>query len=118
MSVWSKLTWDHIEPENPGVTLFRVHGKLDGSQDCYAFLEAVRECMAEGLKHVVINLAEVERMNSIGIGILCACYTSITNAGGAMHLVGVPERGVNLMRAVGLWDQLLHYPTEGDVRFD
>lgn len=115
MSIWKKLNWEHLEPSNPGVTLFRVHGGLSGSPDCYAFLEAVRASMTDDVKHVVVNLTDVDRINSIGVGILCACYTSIKNDGGMLYLVGVQERNSDVMRAVGLWDQLPHFPTEQDV---
>jgi anti-sigma B factor antagonist len=118
MSVWHKLQWEQVAPENPGVTLFRMHGALDGSKECYSFLEDVRKEVSAGLKHVVINLDGVERINSAGVGILCACYTSVTNVDGKLYLVGVNDRNQMLMKVVGLWDQLRHYPTEKDVVFE
>ena len=118
MSVWHKLEWEHLKPENPGVILFRVNGALNGSGECYDFLEDVRKEIKSEIKHVVINLDGVERINSAGVGILCACYTSITNSDGKMYLVGVNDRNQMLMKVVGLWDQLLHFPLEKDVVFE
>jgi anti-anti-sigma regulatory factor len=31
----------------------------------------------------------VERITSSGVGILCACFTSLLAAGGGLHLAGV-----------------------------
>ncbi len=118
MSVWHKLTWDHVKPANPDVMLFRVSGALVGSKECYEFLEDVRRDIKQHVKHIVINLKDVERINSAGVGILCACYTSITNQQGKMYLVEVSERNQMLLKVVGLWDQLPHFATEQDVVFE
>ncbi len=118
MSVWHKLEWEHLKPENPDVMLFRVSGALIGSKECYEFLEDVRKDISQHVKHIVINLEGVERINSAGVGILCACYTSITNQNGKMYLVEISERNQMLLKVVGLWDQLAHFPTEKDVVFE
>ncbi len=118
MSVWHKLEWEHLKPENPDVMLFRVSGALIGSKECYEFLEDVRRDVKQHVKHVVVNLAGVERINSAGVGILCACHTSITNQGGRLYLVEVGERSQMLLKVVGLWDQITHFPAEKDVVFE
>jgi len=118
MSVWEKLEWEIIVPENPGVLLIRLSGALSSSRECYALLDEVRDKIKEDYKKLVFNLEHVERMTSAGVGILCACFTSIANAKGKMYLVGVSDRNRTLLDIVGLWDQLLHYPSEADVEFD
>ncbi len=118
MSVWEKLEWETIVPENPGVILLRLSGALAGSRESYALLDEVRDNLRGDYKKVVFNLEHVERMTSAGVGILCACFTSIANSEGKMYLVGVTERNKTLLDIVGLWDQIMHFPGEADIQFD
>jgi len=118
MSVWEKLEWESIVPENPGVILLRLNGALSSSRESYALLDEIRDDLRSNFSKIVINMERVERMTSAGVGILCAAYTSITNSGGKMCLVGVSERNRTLLNLVGLWDQLLHFPGEADVKLD
>lgn len=118
MSVWEKLEWETIVPENPGVILLRLSGALSSSRESYALLDEVRENLRSDFTKIIFNLEHVERMTSAGVGILCAAFTSIANAKGKMYLVGVSERNRTLLDVVGLWDQLLHFPSETDVQFD
>ncbi|MCP4549776.1 MAG: STAS domain-containing protein [bacterium] len=117
MSVWKKMEWEHLKPENPGVVLFRVTGAMNGNKTCYEFLDEVRQATKGDYRYMVINVEGVERMTSSGIGIICACVTSVANSDGQMYLVGVTERNRALMEIVGLWDQITHFPTEEDVVF-
>jgi anti-anti-sigma factor len=118
MSVWEKLEWETIVPENPGVILLRLTGALAGSRESYALLDEVRDSFRGDYKKIIFNLENVERMTSAGVGILCACFTSLANSDCKMYLVGVSERNKTLLGVVGLWDQLLHFPSESDVQFD
>ncbi len=117
MNAWSELKWVRVEPENPAVILFRLSGSIKGSQECYSFLEDVRKDAKGDYKHVVLNLDGIDRINSAGVGILCACFTSITGTEGKMYLVNVSDRNKMLLEVVGLWDQLNHYASEDDVVF-
>ncbi|MBC8366523.1 STAS domain-containing protein [bacterium] len=118
MSVWEKLEWETIFPENKGVILLRLSGALGGSRESYALLDEVRDNLRGDHKKIVFNLENVERMTSAGVGILCAIFTSIANTDGKMYLVGVTERNKTLLDIVGLWDQLAHFSSESDVQFD
>ena len=118
MSVWEKLEWETIVPENPGVILLRLSGALSSSRESYALLDEVRDNLRANYKKIVFNLENVERLTSAGVGILCACFTSIANSKGKMYLVGVSDRNRTLLDIVGLWDQLLHFSSESEVQFD
>jgi anti-anti-sigma factor len=100
---------------DPAVVVFRLSGKMTGTHESYEFLEDVRTEIRSGVRAVLLNLEKVERMSSPGIGILAACYTSVTRAGSRMGIVAVPEHVAALLRIVCLWDMLPRYATEGEA---
>ena len=108
----SNLEVERLDHEDARLVVFRLAGKLTGTKDCYAFLEGVRDDIHEGRSHVVLNLEKVERVTSPGIGILAACYTSATKAGGRLSVVAVPKTVRMLLEVVCLWDLLDHCSTE------
>lgn len=101
-----------VTQERPGdldAVIFRLAGKVTGTPECYAFLEGVRDEIHAGRKVILLDLERVTKMSSPGIGILAACYTSATHAGGRLGLVAVPEPVAVLLRIVCLWDLLPRY---------
>ena len=69
-----------------------LQGKLVGTPECYALLEDTRARVQQGLKHVVIDMHEVDLVNSAGAGIIAALLTSTQRQGGKLILVGMQDR--------------------------
>jgi anti-anti-sigma factor len=106
------LIVERVVPEGTKAIVFRLAGKLTGTKECYEFLEDVREDVRAGHLSIVLNVEKIDQVSSPGIGIIAACYTSTTNAGGSMAVVGAPQRVRTLLEVVCLWDLLAHYDTE------
>ncbi len=74
------------------VAILELSGKLlggpPGSDD---FKDAIYKLLERGIKNVVIDLSEVKRMNSSGLGILISALTSLRNKGGDLKLSGIDE---------------------------
>ena len=115
MSVWTELEIERVEPARADAIIFRLSGALSDSKHSYLFLEKVKKEVENGRRYLVINFKEVTRMTSSGIGILCACYTTILGVKGSMSVVGVTERNRALLNAVGLWDRLDAHDSEDDL---
>lgn len=106
---------ERVEHQDPKAVVYRLSGRLLGSTECYEFLEDVRDAVRSGCPRVILNLEKVNRAASAGIGILAACYTSVTNADGRMCVVAVPKSLRTLMKLVCLWDLLEKCDTEADA---
>ena len=78
--------------EKDGVVVLRLDGKLMGGPDAEQIGGAIRESVGEGKKHVLIDLAKVSWVNSTGLGILIANYTTLKREGGMLKLVNVSKR--------------------------
>jgi len=112
MTHYKVLDYERVAQPEPEIVIYRLSGKMLGTKECYQFLENVRDDVHAGRARVMINLGKVERLSSAGVGILAACYTSVTNARGRVCLIDVPEAVRTLLKIVLLWDLLPHFATE------
>ncbi len=75
-----------------GVAILDVSGKLlGGPENSQLFRDTIYNLIEDGIKNVVVNLADVKRMNSTGLGILIQALTSLKNKGGNLKLAGINE---------------------------
>jgi|WetSurMetagenome_2_1015567.scaffolds.fasta_scaffold619771_2 anti-anti-sigma factor len=112
MGHWDKLTVERIESSEAGVTIYRLSGLLTNTPESYAFLEEFSHRIRKGETKAVLNLEKIEHVTSAGVGILAACYTSLTNAGGKMALALVPLRAHVILNVLKMLDFLGDYPSE------
>lgn len=92
----------------PDLAVYAVRGNLYGSSQAYGFQDDVRQKIAGGTKKIVIDLADAEKIDSCGIGILASVMWSASEAGGGMVLVKVPEQVEKLLSMVMLIDRIDH----------
>lgn len=74
------------------VLILDISGRIMGGPDADSFHEMIKSFIADGKTNILINLAKVNWINSTGLGILIAAYTSIKDAGGELKLVHVSDR--------------------------
>ena len=75
-----------------GVALVEVKGNLMGGKETEECHEKVKGLLEGGHKKLVIDLSHVKWMNSKGLGMLMACYTSSQNADAQLKLAGATEK--------------------------
>jgi len=80
------------------VAILDLSGKMLGgpplSDD---FHDKIYSLAEQDIVKVVVNLAEVSRMNSTGLGILIAGLTSLRNRGGNLKLAAINETMEGIM---------------------
>jgi anti-sigma B factor antagonist len=59
--------------EQDGVMVLEPKGKIMGGPDATLLKEEIRDIVNRNKKKVVIDLAEVDWMNSTGLGIMISC---------------------------------------------
>ena len=72
---------------------------LGGPETADKFQDEIEKIITSGMKKVVIDLDEVNRMNSTGLGILMRGYMSMKNSEGNIKLVSLNEslKGILIM---------------------
>jgi anti-sigma B factor antagonist len=80
-----------------GVLIIELKGKIMGGPESSEFHDKLKQAIAEGQRKVVIDLGEVEWMNSSGLGLLISGFTTIRNAGGEMKLSRATDKIESLL---------------------
>jgi anti-anti-sigma factor len=79
------------EPTSAEQTII-LKGRMLGTPECYELLETIRDGVRDGLSRVVMDMKQVDMINSAGVGIIAAIITSANNQGGQLVLVGLQDR--------------------------
>ncbi len=75
------------------VTLGEATGKLR---------ETIRDAVVRGEKKIILNLKDLDYMDSAGLGELVGAYTTVTNSGGRLKMLNVQGRALDLMQVTRL----------------
>ncbi len=82
--------------EREGVTIVTMKGRLTVGE-ASAPREKVTELVAAGKVNIIFDLAAVDYIDSTGLGSLVICFTSIKKAGGALKLLNLNKRNIELL---------------------
>jgi len=96
--------------EKNGNTIITLSGKIMGGPEATEINDQIHELIDQGSKKIIIDLNEVDWMNSSGLGILIAAITTLKNNGGALSLINVSERIMNLLKITKLSSVFTIYP--------
>lgn len=89
--------------EVDGVTVIAVSGRITLGEGSSDIRETVQGLAARGVKKILLNLSEVNYIDSSGIGELVSGYTTLANAGGTLKLVGLTNRVKDLLQITKLY---------------
>ncbi len=67
-------------------------GKITLGEGTMAVRNAVKEVLSNGGKKIILNLGDVNYIDSSGIGELVSSYTSVTNQGGQLKLLNLTKK--------------------------
>ena len=80
-----------------GVVVIGLEGKVMGGPDATMFHGKLHEYVNAGNKNIIVDLAKVEWMSSVGLGMLISALTTLKNNDGQMRLVNVTENIESLL---------------------
>ena len=83
--------------EQDGVVVFEPKGKIMGGPDASLLNDKLHDYIEKRISKVVIDLAQVDWMNSTGLGILISSYTTIRNNDGELKLANVTDKIQSLL---------------------
>ena len=79
------------------VYIFELKGKVMGGPESAAFHEDLKKAVGDGQRKVILDLGEVEWMNSSGLGLLISEHCTMRNAGGKLKLARVTDKIESLL---------------------
>jgi anti-sigma B factor antagonist len=74
------------------VHLLDCSGKITLGEGTMAVRNLVREVLKNGGKKLVLNLSDVNYIDSSGIGELVSSFTTVTNQGGQLKLLNLTKK--------------------------
>ena len=86
-----------------GVAIVDVSGRITLGEGSSVVRDALRDLVTKGRKQILLNLGDVSYIDSSGVGELIAGYTTITNHGGTLKLVGLTRRVKDLLQITKLY---------------
>ncbi|MCZ2153894.1 MAG: STAS domain-containing protein [Bryobacterales bacterium] len=85
------------------VAVLDVSGRITLGESSSILRESLRECAASKHPNVLLNLEEVNYIDSSGIGELVSGYTNIRDAGGQLKLLNLTKRVKDLLQITKLY---------------
>jgi anti-sigma B factor antagonist len=83
--------------EREGVAILDLNGRLTVGGDVSTFRERLQKLIDSGRTNIILNLKEVDYIDSTGLGALVMSYTSLQRAGGKIKLLNLSRRGIELL---------------------
>jgi anti-sigma B factor antagonist len=97
------------------VSVVDVVGRITLGEGASALRETIRGLVAKDQKKVLLNLGEVSYIDSSGIGELVSGFTSVTNHGGQLKLLGLTKRVQDLLQITKLYTVFDIYDSEASA---
>ena len=86
-----------------GVTIVDCSGRITLGEGSVLMRDTVRDLLAKGNKKIVLNLGEVNYIDSSGIGELVSAFTTVKAAGGELKLLHLTKRVHDILQITRLF---------------
>jgi anti-sigma B factor antagonist len=85
------------------VTILDVQGRIVLGDEIHMLRDAVRGLIAEDKKKIILNLCEVDYIDSSGVGELVGSFTTVRNAGGELKLLNLSQKVQDVLHVTKLY---------------
>ena len=93
------------------ISLLDVSGRLT-SFETGALRESISRLLKQDRKNIVLNLSELQYLDSSGIGELARVYVSVVKEGGQMKVVGLSPKVEEILKITQLYQVFPEFPSE------
>jgi anti-sigma B factor antagonist len=86
-----------------GVTIVDLSGRIVLGEGSAGLRDLVRDLVSEGNKKILLNLSDVNYIDSSGLGELVSAFTSVRKQGGELKLLHLTKRVHELLQITKLY---------------
>lgn len=89
-----------VRTVDPGITIVSLTGRLNVGKNLSEAQTLIAELILFGSRKMILDLTELEYIDSAAIGMLTGCQTEMQEAGGQMRIAGAqgpPERTLRII---------------------
>lgn len=91
------MSLDIEQREREGVALLDLRGRITMGDEVGTFRTAVEKVAAQAGARLILNMQDVDYVDSTGLGAMVMCSTRLKNTGGIAKLVNVNRRNIELI---------------------
>jgi anti-sigma B factor antagonist len=85
------------------VTVVDITGRIVLGGESAAVRDVISGLLSKGHKHILLNLARVDYIDSMGLGSLVGAFVSARKQGGELKLLNVPNKVSDVMQMTKLY---------------
>ena len=89
--------------EAGGVTVVDLGGRITLGEGSALLRKTIRELLEERRSNIILNLADVDYIDSSGIGELVSAFTGVRNRGGSLKLLQLTKKVHDLLQLTKLF---------------
>jgi anti-sigma B factor antagonist len=86
-----------VERETGSVTILDLSGKITLGDGDALLKDKLHSLLHQGKKQVLLNLGDVNYVDSAGLGALVSAYTTVAREGGTLKLVSITRKLQDLL---------------------
>jgi anti-sigma B factor antagonist len=90
------MSLDIRETSQEGIAVLTLKGRLTVGE-AGELREKVTQCAASGKNKIVLDLSQLDYIDSTGLGALVICYTTLKKQDGGVKLVNLNKRNIELL---------------------
>ena len=85
------------------IAIVDISGRIELGEGSSVLRATVKDLVAKGQKHILLNLGEVNYIDSAGVGELVSAFTSVRNQGGELKLLNLTKKVHDLLQITKLY---------------
>ena len=89
--------------EVDGVTVLDLNGRITLGEGSVQLRDAIRDLISKGNKNILLNLGDVNYIDSSGLGEMVSAYTSARNQGAEVKLLNLTKKVHDLLQLTKLY---------------
>ncbi len=83
--------------EKEGILLLDLKGRLTAGEEVARLRDRLTKELEAGHKNLILNMDEVDYIDSTGLGTLVICFTRFQKGGGSLKLLNLNRRNIELL---------------------
>jgi anti-sigma B factor antagonist len=85
------------QKEVEGIVILELHGRLVVGSESTAFRSNIAQLISTNQKSIILDMKHLDFIDSTGLGTLVVAHTQLQKASGAVKLLNVSKRNVQLL---------------------
>jgi len=98
-----------------GVTVLDLSGRITLGEGSVQLREAIRDLIGKGMKNILLNMGDVNYIDSSGLGELVSAYTTSKNQGASLKLLSLTKKVKDVLQLTKLYTVFDIYDDEASA---